>query len=86
VAASKAKHLFADDLERLLVKRKQQVWLVQAVVGLIVAIIVVIFMSSLGYLAGILFALGPFLFLSLLTQHESKFAPFRTSELGCHSE
>lgn len=58
-AASKTKDLSLDQLERLLVKKEQQIWLVQAVVGLIVAIIALIFMSSLGYLAGILFGLSP---------------------------
>ena len=58
-ASSKAKDLSLDHLERLLVKKELQVWLVQAVVGLIAAIIAVVFMSSLGYLAGILFGLSP---------------------------
>lgn len=58
-AASKTKDLSLDQLERLLVKKEQQIWLVQSVVGLIVAIIALIFMSSLGYLAGILFGLSP---------------------------
>jgi uncharacterized membrane protein len=58
-AASKAEDLSLDQLERLLVRKEQQIWLVQAVVGLIVAIIALIFMSSLGYLAGILFGLSP---------------------------
>jgi uncharacterized membrane protein len=70
-AASKAKDLSLDRLEQLLVKKEQQIWLVQAVVGLTAATVAAIFMSSLGYLAGILFALGPF-FVFIITHSTRK--------------
>lgn len=58
-AGSEPDDLALDQFERLQVKQEQQIWLVQSGVGLLVTFIAVTFMSSLGYLAGILFSLSP---------------------------
>lgn len=58
-AASKADDLCLNQLERLLVRKEQLVWLVQAISGLLAALIALAFMSSLGYLAGIAYSLIP---------------------------
>lgn len=57
--ASKADDLCLNELERLLVRKEQLVWLVQAIAGLLAVFIAVVFKSSLGYLAGIVFGLIP---------------------------
>ena len=61
-AATKAGELRLSQLERLLVKKEQLVWLVQAMAGLLSAAIALIFMSSFGYLAGLIYGLIPLAF------------------------
>ena len=58
-AASKADDLCLNQLERLLVHKEQSIWLVQAIIALLVALMALIFMSSLGYLAGLIYCLIP---------------------------
>lgn len=57
--SSKAIDLCLNPLEQLLVKKEQLTWLVQALVGLLSAAIAWIFMTSIGYLAGIAYGLIP---------------------------
>lgn len=58
-AESKARELCLSPLEMILVKKEQLIWLVQAIAGLISACIALIFISSFGYLAGVIFGLIP---------------------------
>lgn len=58
-AAATADELCLSELERLLVRKEQLIWLVQAVAGMVVTLLAVIFMSSMGYLAGIAYGLIP---------------------------
>ncbi|MDN4503191.1 TMEM175 family protein [Alteromonadaceae bacterium BrNp21-10] len=58
-AASKADELCLNELEQLLIHKEILVWVVQSILGLLVALIALIFMSSWGYLAGIAYSLTP---------------------------
>lgn len=58
-ASSKADELCLSQLERLLVRKEQLLWSVQAILGFVVAILAFIFISTIGYLAGILYCLTP---------------------------
>lgn len=58
-AASKADDLCLSDLEQLLIRKELLVWVVQAILTLLVALIALTFMSSLGYLAGLAYGLTP---------------------------
>lgn len=58
-AASKADDLCLSQLEQLLIHKEILVWVVQAILALLVALIALTFKSSLGYLAGIAFSLLP---------------------------
>lgn len=65
--ASKADDLCLSQLERLLVHKEIQVWLVQTILALLVALLALTFKSSLGYLAGLAYSLSP-LFILLVTR------------------
>jgi hypothetical protein len=54
-----ADDLCLSQLERLLVRKEQLESLVLAISGLLVAMIALVFMSSLGYLAGIAYSVIP---------------------------
>lgn len=69
--SSKAKDLLLNPLELLLVRKEQTIWLIQAIVGFLSAIVAWSFMSSIGYLAGILYGLIPLL-LPITTLRVSK--------------
>ncbi|MEX0320541.1 MAG: TMEM175 family protein [Puniceicoccaceae bacterium] len=56
---SMSKALCLNQLERLQVQKEQLILLVQAIAGFLSAAFAVIFMSSLGYLAGLVLALVP---------------------------
>ena len=58
-AESKADEICLSELEGLIVRKEQQTWLVLAIAGLISTIVALVFMNSLGYLAGITFGLVP---------------------------
>jgi uncharacterized membrane protein len=58
-AASNADYLCLNQLELLLIRKEQLLWAAQAILGLLVALIALTFMSSFGYLAGLLFSLTP---------------------------
>jgi uncharacterized membrane protein len=58
-AASKADDLCLSQLEQLLIRKELLVWVVQAILALLVALIAWAFMSSMGYLAGIAYSLNP---------------------------
>lgn len=58
-ASCKAKDLCLSELEKLLVLKEQLILLVQAVTGFASGSLALIFMSSVGYLAGIVLALIP---------------------------
>lgn len=60
-AASKADDLCLNRLEQLLIHKEILVWVVQAALALAVALTALIFKSSLGYLAGLGYALTPVL-------------------------
>ena len=57
--SAKDKELSLNRLERLLVRREQRMLMIQSLVGLLVALLAWIFVSSMGYLAGIAFVLIP---------------------------
>lgn len=61
-----ADDLCLNRLERLLVKQEQQIWLILAIAGLLSTVTGCIFMSSFGYLAGLVYGLIP-LVMPLLT-------------------
>lgn len=73
-AMAKAGELGLNPLEKLLVKKEQLVWLVQAIAGLLATVFAVVFLSSFGYLVGILFGLIPptILVVTLLTNRKIK--------------
>jgi uncharacterized membrane protein len=56
---SKADDLCLNELERLLVHKEKSLWLIQAILGLLAALMALMFMSSLGYLAGLVYCLIP---------------------------
>lgn len=58
-ASCRAKDLCLSELEKLLVQKEQIILLVQAISGFLSAAVALIFISSLGYLAGIVLALIP---------------------------
>jgi uncharacterized membrane protein len=58
-AASKAEELCLSRLEQVLIRKEQITWVVQAIAGLLSASIALIFISSFGFLAGIIFGLTP---------------------------
>jgi uncharacterized membrane protein len=58
-AASKADDLRLSHLEQLLVHKELLIWVVQATLALLVALIALAFKSSLGYLAGLTYSLSP---------------------------
>jgi uncharacterized membrane protein len=58
-AASKVDDLCLNQLEQLLIRKELLLWAAQAVLGLLVALIALIFKSSLGYLAGLAYSLTP---------------------------
>lgn len=58
-AAAKTDELCLSKLEQLLVRKELLVWMVQAILALLVALIALTFRSSLGYLAGIAYSLAP---------------------------
>ena len=60
-AQSKADDLCLNALEQLLIRKEILIWGVQATIALLVSLIALIFMSSIGYLAGILYGLSPML-------------------------
>lgn len=60
-AASKVDDLCLNQLEQLLIRKELLLWAAQAVMGLLVAMIALIFKSSLGYLAGLTYSLTPVL-------------------------
>jgi len=56
-AAAKADDLCLSQMERLLVRKEQLVWMVQSLLSFLVVLIALIFKSSFGYLAGIAYSL-----------------------------
>jgi hypothetical protein len=60
-AASKVDDLCLNQMEQLLIRKELLVWVVQAVLALLVALIALTFKSSLGYLAGLAYSLTPVL-------------------------
>ena len=74
--SSKTDELCLSHLEQLLVRKEILSWAVQIVVSLLVALIALIFKSSLGYLAGIAFSLTPLLLLvvTIRTRKEIRIA------------
>jgi uncharacterized membrane protein len=56
-AASKADDLCLSQLEQLLIRKELIVWGVQAILALLVGLIALTFMSSMGYLAGLVYSL-----------------------------
>ncbi len=63
---SQAKVLCLSELELLLIKEEQMIWMVQAVAGLAAAVLAAIFYNSIGHFAGFVFCLIP-ITLPLLT-------------------
>jgi len=57
--SAKKDDLCLSPLEKLLIKKEQSIWMIQAVFGLFTAVFAGIFMSSFGYLAGISYGLIP---------------------------
>lgn len=70
-AATKSDELCLNELEKLLVLKEKKIWLSQAALGVLSTIIALVFMSSFGYLAGIVYGLSPAL-LPLLTMQTRK--------------
>lgn len=60
-ASSKTEDLGLNTLEQLLVKKEILVWVVLAAIALLVLVLALLFMQSLGYLAGIAYGLSPLL-------------------------
>ncbi|MEP1445489.1 MAG: TMEM175 family protein [Paraglaciecola sp.] len=58
-AASKSKDLCLSQLEQLLIHKELLLWIIQATLALLVALLALLFMSSLGYLAGLAYSLTP---------------------------
>ncbi|WP_339723709.1 TMEM175 family protein [uncultured Paraglaciecola sp.] len=58
-AKSKADELCLSELEQLLIQKELILWMAQAILGFLVALFALMFMSSLGYLAGLAYSLTP---------------------------
>lgn len=58
-AASKSEELCLSQLEQLLIRKELLLWIIQAILALLVALFALLFMSSLGYLAGLAYSLTP---------------------------
>jgi uncharacterized membrane protein len=58
-AMTKAEQLCLSQLELLMVKKEQLVWLVVTILALFVGLFALIFMHSVGYLAGIAYGMTP---------------------------
>jgi uncharacterized membrane protein len=71
-AASKADELCLSELEQLLIRKELLIWMVQAILGFCVALVALTFMSTWGYLAGIIYSLTPIVIplISLRTQRK----------------
>ncbi|MDO3388247.1 TMEM175 family protein [Gilvimarinus sp. SDUM040013] len=70
--ASKTDELCLNQLEQVLINKEIFVWGGQAILAFLVVLMALIFRSSLGYLAGIVYSLTPLIFLlaSLRTRSE----------------
>ena len=68
--------LCLNRLEQVLVKKEILVWLVQSILAFIVTLLALVFMSSIGYLAGIIYSLTPLaiFFISLHSRKELQVA------------
>lgn len=84
-AASKAEELCLSELEQLLIRKEILIWVVQAILGLIVALIALFFMSTLGYLAGIAYGLTPIV-IPLITLRTRKQIQSNLSRSSEHSD
>ena len=76
-AAAKADDLCLSQMERLLVRKEQLVWMVQSLLSFLVVLIALIFKSSFGYLAGIAYSLTSIIIPLVTLQTRRKIRSFK---------